>query len=194
MQQTYLRTLLMVVAIAFFVLGFTALFLPATTLLTFTIGLGVIMLVSGIITTITYILDRNEIKRSGWVLADGILSFILGILILINAFVGIIAVIFFLAMWLIFSGVLRISGSLQLKEWDVNQWGWMMALGILNIVIGAITMFYAMFGGVEFFLFLALPFMVLGLNGISMYVLFRNFEIKRTGRNNEQIEVKEREE
>lgn len=192
MQETYLRNSTMILSISFILLGVAVFFFPATALLTFTVALGIMMLINGVITTITYFLDKNEIKQSGWVLTDGIASLLLGIIILINAFIGVVAVIFLIAVWLIFSGVLRISGSLQLKEWGIRRWGLHLTLGILNILVGGVTLFSSLIGGLELFFFLALSFIILGINGISMYMLFRQFDIRRTGKNNEQIEIVEK--
>lgn len=98
-MKTFTRILVLLAGIAMIVLGIWFLFHPGISLLTSTLMIGFLLLISGIFHTISYFSDRKSQNVSGWVLADGILSILLGFLLLFNEFDGTLTLVLLFGMW-----------------------------------------------------------------------------------------------
>ncbi|MBC1795764.1 HdeD family acid-resistance protein [Listeria booriae] len=136
-----LRILLALAGIAMIGLGIWFVSHPLVSLLTFTISMGILLLCVGVFQIISFFTHRGPEKSSGWLLAEGILSTLLGILLLANQFQGTLTIVLVFGMWVLFSGIMRTVSSFAVKSAGEQHWGWMLALGILNIIIGFICIF-----------------------------------------------------
>jgi len=100
------------------------------------------MAVNGALRLIRYFMLPKE-ARNGWILADGIISVVLGILILceivarpLGATFGIISVIgFFLGFYEIIIGINQLCSVGAVKQ-NGGSGGWMIFVGIVNIICG----------------------------------------------------------
>lgn len=71
--------------------------------------------------------------RSKWLdIAVGLLSLIIGLLVLWNPFVGAFSLVWAIGFWLVVIGVLEISAAVR----SAHHRGWLILLGIIDVVLG----------------------------------------------------------
>lgn len=144
-MKTFIKVLWIIAGVVLIVGGIAAFFNPLAGITTFEAICGFALAVSGIMSIIAYCASSKVMLGAGWILAEGILSLILGGVILVASFSnGIIAteitgmlakfVGWLLAFWLLFSGITHITRSVDLHKLSAKGWGWGLIWGILCIV------------------------------------------------------------
>lgn len=122
-----------IAAIAFGVMTFLW---PGITILSLTILWGAFALVDGVMAIATaYSATKAENSSRWWMAAIGVVGILAGILTFINPLATSLGLLFFLAAWLIISGVLQIVGAVRLRAVIDNEWT-LGLVGLLSIVLG----------------------------------------------------------
>lgn len=136
------KWLLLITGILVTVLGISMLFTPYENIIALAILIGIMMLISGISELASFFATDREF-RSGWILASGAISLLFGIWMLFGKGLPSVVIIipFVFAGWVIAAGTIRAIGSFSLKSAGVENWGWMLVLGILNAIMGVILMY-----------------------------------------------------
>ena len=118
--------------------------------------LGMIFVVGGVIGLVAGVTNRGWHSR--WIdVVVGILSIVLGLVFFTNPFAGAISMIWLIAIWAVMIGALELIAATQLRFGR----RWLLFVGAVNIVLGALLLFS---GPVTELVFLAL------LVGISFIV------------------------
>jgi uncharacterized membrane protein HdeD (DUF308 family) len=119
------------------IFGLIALFAPRIALLAFILVFAVYALVNGIIAVYTAIQERGSLSRWGWVLFEGILSIIAGIVAIVYPGLTALVLLYIVASWAIVTGILEIVAAFAIRGFASREW--MLALaGILSIIFGII--------------------------------------------------------
>ena len=136
MKEGMSKTLWLISGVLLIFAGVLAIVAPASILLSLTIVFGLAMLISGIIGIAVYIFCGRRLYGVGWILAEGILTALLGLFVLCDqlAMVSIIPYIF--GLWTVFSGVIRTVNSLELRRFGVGGWYWLTLVGVACILLG----------------------------------------------------------
>lgn len=127
------------------------------------------MLIVGVFQIIQYFSHRSGQKVSGWILAEGILSVLLGILLLADQLEGTVTLVLVFGMWVLFAGIMRTIGAFAAKNENVQGWGWILTLGILGIVLGFISLFNPIVGAIGIVIIVGTFFIVQGINCIATF-------------------------
>lgn len=137
-----MRWLLLLSGILWILLGVTTILTPAATLVSLALFISLMMLLSGITEVFAYFADE-PVFRSGWLLAGGILSVLLGLWLLIGQGYEALAVMipFVFAAWVVSAGITRAVGAFSLKAAEYANWGWVLALGILEALLGFLLLY-----------------------------------------------------
>ena len=136
MRSTVSRVLWIIIGVLLVLAGVICFIDPGVALEAISLYLGISMLVSGILDVVVYAHGRQHMIGAGWILADGILTILLSLFLLLNQTITMLSLPYIFGMWLLFSGVGRIVNSLDLHRLGVKGWGWLTALGILLTVAG----------------------------------------------------------
>lgn len=123
--------------IVWMVLGALAIIVPFGATLAFEILLGAIFAVGGVIQIAQAFRLRNW-KGYGTNMLGGVLALVLGVLLLVYPFQGVLTLTLFLGAFFIVSGVVQVISALQHRE--LRNWGWILASGILGIVVGVLIL------------------------------------------------------
>lgn len=172
MKQMYKSTkwFMLISGILITILGITMLFTPIQNLLTLAVFIGFAMLISGVSEIVSFC-SEEKAYRSGWMLASGIISALLGIWTIFGrgsqALIAIIPFVF--AVWIMSSSITRIVGSISLKEEGFSQWGWVLALGILGTILGFIIMFTPLISQILVAYGIAVMLIIYGINNILIF-------------------------
>lgn len=100
---------------------------------------GLIMILDGVVEGVIYMLARGENRKdnNNWMLADAALTLILGVFIITGSLAAEGAVPYVFSLWLIFSGVIRISVALNINRKEkAENFAWTVGTGVLCIVAG----------------------------------------------------------
>ena len=101
---------------------------------------GAIMVINGVIHSLAYLIGRglhNKGDNNGWILIDGLLTLLLGILILCNQLVVDMAIPMVFGMWVLVSGLLRVEAATHInRERKSANFKATLITGVLTTLIG----------------------------------------------------------
>jgi len=159
--------LVLIAGILAIILGFTALFSPVDSFGTLsTIGV-IVLIASGVVKAINVIKNRNEIPAWGWNLIAALLYVLLGILILSLPFGKDLLLAFMAGFAVTFEGINQIFNAFALKQVEGSGWGWVLALGIITIILGISLISSPIFSMAFVVYFFAFGFIFVGIDLIA---------------------------
>ena len=123
------------------IFGLIALFAPRIALLAFILVFAVYALVNGIITVYTAIQERGSLSRWGWVLFEGILSIIAGIVAFVYPGLTALVLLYIIASWAIVTGMMEIFAAFAIRPFVSREWPLVLA-GILSLVFGFLLIIF----------------------------------------------------
>lgn len=171
------KWLMLISGVLIAILGISMLFTPLENLVTLALFIGIAMLVSGISEIVSFCGEEKG-QRSGWMLASGIITTLLGIWTLFGrgsaVLVAGLPIIF--AVWVMTSSITRIVGSISLKSEGFSQWGWLLAFGIVGTILGFILLFTPLLSSTIIAFSIAFMLIVDGVNNIILF-----FRMNRLG-------------
>jgi uncharacterized membrane protein HdeD (DUF308 family) len=131
--------LFLIEGIVLLVLGILAILVPPLATITFTLFLGWLFLISGIMGLITTFWARHS-PGFWWSLLSAVLAIAAGIVLLIEPLRGAITLTLLLIVFFIIEGVLSIMYAFEHKKELSGRWGWMLASGIIDLILAGIIL------------------------------------------------------
>jgi len=119
---------------------------PVQSYLALSVLFIVLLLVNGIMQIIFSISNKDKVTGWGWMLAGGILEFLIGIYLWSNPHISAAMLPFVVGFWLLFRGVSIIAHSTDLKGEGIKGWGWLLTLGILMTLLSFFMIMDPVFG------------------------------------------------
>ncbi len=152
---------------------------PGAIFLSIAFLLGCAMLLSGISGTLAYIWISKKSEISNSLMIEGLISIILGILVLSNQLLADAAIPIFFGMWVMFTGVIRTVEAYTRRNSGIIQFVWFLSLGILGMAAGL----YAFFNTVIFaFSVIMLVGILFVIQGFSVLLVGINLSFYRRKR------------
>jgi uncharacterized membrane protein HdeD (DUF308 family) len=127
--------------IALLVLGAIAILVPPIATLAVTILLGWLFLISGVFGLLTTFMMRHA-PGFWWSLLSALLGTVVGVLLLARPISGALSLTFVVIIFFVIEGVASIMFALDHKRELSGQWGWMLASGVVDLLLAALV-----FGG-----------------------------------------------
>ena len=159
-----MRILLVVAGIVVMFTGIWCVAFPGGSFQSIAFVLGCVMVFAGTIECGAYFLCPKKPEGFGWMLAESLLTFIAGCLVLSGQLVLDAMIPLFFGMWVMFGGVTRLTLALALGKKRDNAWLWVLLLGVLSTASG----FYAFFNQIAVVLslmsLLGIYFLLQGIN------------------------------
>ncbi len=129
--------LFLIEGVVLIVLGATAIALPPLATIAATIIIGWLFLVSGVMGLLTTFWMRQA-PGFWWSLISGVLGIVVGLLLLASPLRGALSLTIVLVAFFIIEGVASIMFALDHKRELSGRWGWMLASGIVDLILGAL--------------------------------------------------------
>jgi uncharacterized membrane protein HdeD (DUF308 family) len=126
--------LYLIEGIVLVVLGATAIVIPPLATLAATIVIGWLLLVSGIFGLATTLWMRQA-PGFWWSIVSGVLGVVVGLLLLAMPVQGALSLTLVLVAFFIIEGVASIMFALDHKRELSGQWGWMLASGVVDLIL-----------------------------------------------------------
>lgn len=142
-MNKFLKVLWVIMGVLIIVGGVAFFFNPLSAFVITEVIVGSILMCVGVISIIAYATTQKVMLGAGWVLAEGILSLLIGFLICFSGkseAIFAITISMALGLWLLFSGISQISRSMDLHKLGAKGWGWITAWGII-CVLAALSFF-----------------------------------------------------
>ena len=134
---------------------------PAVVLAGISLWFGLIILVTGLVGIISWVAGDKQ-EREDMSLLWGILTFVLGLLIVFNLLAAMKIVTIIFGLWILFSGALMLKNGWTIK--NNNPAGWVMVIiGILSVLIAAMMIFDIGTGAVAIATLLGLQVLLMGI-------------------------------
>jgi len=152
--------------IAAIVFGVAAAMWPQITLPALAILFGVYALIDGIF---AIALATSPLGGSRWwaLLIEGLLGLTVAFFIFTQPVVGAVALVYAIAFWSIFTGILEIVAGVQLRDLVTNEWLYILA-GVFSIAFGVLVVRYPDSGALAIVWLVAFYAILFGLAQLAL--------------------------
>ncbi len=141
--------LMLVLGIVLFVVGIIVFVYPAQSYLGMSLLFGFVILFSGISEIVLSLANHHLITGRGWLLAAGIIETILGLFLIFNMAMSVVALPIFLGFWLLFRSFTLMGLGGDMRSMRVSGAGWTIASGILLMIFSLIVLVQPVVFGME---------------------------------------------
>jgi uncharacterized membrane protein HdeD (DUF308 family) len=131
--------LFLVEGIILLILGLAAIIIPPIATLAVELLFGWLFLISGIAGAITTFMMRQA-PGFWWSLVSAILAIAVGVVMLLWPLSGVLTLTLLLITFFIIEGAASIMFALEHKRELSGRWGWMLASGIVDLILAAIIL------------------------------------------------------
>jgi len=118
-------------------LGVAAIAVPWIATLAFTLVLGWLFLISGIVGLVTTFWMRG-MPGFWWSLFSAIIAIAAGIILLASPVSGALSLTFVLIAFFVIEGIVTIMYAIEHRNQLSGRWGWMLASGIVDLILAGI--------------------------------------------------------
>lgn len=143
---TGLKNALIIRGILAILFGLFALLMPGVTLHLFIMAFGAFAVLDGLFSIIFSFTKIKEEHNWWYLLLQGALSLLIGLLVLRSPFLTEVLIVIYIAIWMIAIGVLEITTAVRIHKFIKGE-GWYILSGVISILAGTIILYNPM-GGV----------------------------------------------
>jgi len=129
--------LFLIEGIVLLILGIAAILVPMVATIAFTILIGWLFLISGVVGLITTFWMRHA-PGFWWSLLSAVVGIVAGILLLRWPITGSLSLTLLLASFFIVEGVATIMYAIEHRNQLSGRWGWMLVSGIVDLILAGI--------------------------------------------------------
>jgi uncharacterized membrane protein HdeD (DUF308 family) len=119
------------------ILGVLAIIWPGISTIEVDLYVGWLFLLSGVVGIVVMFLAR-DVQAFLWMLLTAALSLFVGVILLYRPAEGAASLTLVLTAFFIVEGIFQIVASLSYRNVFPNQWGWMLASGIADLILAGI--------------------------------------------------------
>jgi uncharacterized membrane protein HdeD (DUF308 family) len=131
------RTLFLVEGIILVILGLAAILVPPLATLAFTIVIGWIFLVSGVVGLFTTFWARQA-PGFWWSLISALIGIAAGLVLLFSPLRGTVSLTLVLIAFFVIEGVASIMYAIEHRNQLSGRWAWMLISGVIDLILAAI--------------------------------------------------------
>jgi uncharacterized membrane protein HdeD (DUF308 family) len=152
----------LIIGVVFIILGIYTMMSPITAFLALTIFFSLSFLFSGLSEIIFAISNKDEIESWGWTLALGIMTALIGLLLIMNPALSAVTLTLYIGFIVLFRSIAAVSHSMDLKKYGIKDWTSLMALGVLGIIFSFILLWNPAFAGMTAVIWIGIALILLG--------------------------------
>lgn len=165
------------VGLLFVIISVVAFVSPMASFATLAILFALSFLLGGFSEILFSVFNREQLDNWGWSLAFAIITFIVGILLLINPALSMTTLAFYIGFLILFRSIAAISISLDIKNYGGKNWGYLLTMGILGAIFAFILLWNPLFAGLSIIIWVAISFLFAGLFSIYLALQLRTLHI-----------------
>lgn len=160
----------LLIGLIFIITGIYAFMTPLESYIALSFLFSISFLVSGISEIIFSIANRKEIDNWGWPLAFGIITTLIGLLLVSNPGISMVTLSFYIGFLVLFRSTGAVSYAMDLKRYGVSEWSNLMIIGVLGILLSFILIWNPFFAGIAAVYWTGLTLIIGGI--FSVYLAF----------------------
>lgn len=167
--QRRARNALVIQGVLGLLIGVIMVIWPGASLQVFAWLMAAWLIVNGILGLGAWLRGRTTGGRGGGAMAfAGILSLILGIIVLLLPETAVFAIVLFIAFWALVLGLMQIFGALAFRRMGARSWWVMLISGIAGLAIGLVLIINPAAGAVSLLWLIAAFLMLAGVIAIVL--------------------------
>tara|TARA_B110001450_G_C17409724_1_gene395255 strand:+ start:13 stop:654 length:642 start_codon:yes stop_codon:yes gene_type:complete len=128
-------------------------------------------LLSGVSEILFSLSNKKEIDNWGWTLTFGVLTFILGLLLVLNPEIPMKTLPIYIGFIVLFRSIMGISYAIELKNYGVKDWKNLLIIGILGLVLAFILIWNPLLAGMTIMFWIGIAIVAAGI--FSIYLAFK---------------------
>lgn len=117
-------------------IGLVCMFYPGLTLAVISIITGVGFLIAGCVSLAAFLRTRGVLQVSGWALLYAILDIVVGIMFIFHPVALAVVIPWVCGAFVLAFGIFEVIGAVRLRGTGIQIWGWMMASGVISVLLG----------------------------------------------------------
>jgi uncharacterized membrane protein HdeD (DUF308 family) len=126
-------------------LGIAALVMPLMAGLAATLVFAWILILTGMIGLISAFAGRAH-AHLGWSLASAVIALAVGVVLLLYPLAGAVALTTVIGVYLLLDGIALIGLALDHRRRGIGPWGWLLASGVIDLLLAAFIVFMSAIG------------------------------------------------
>ncbi len=134
------------ISVLMLILAIFLIFAPIASAITAIYMFGIFILIDGIMHIVSYCKTKENLRLMNFEFAEGILSILSGILILLNAEYLIPFLPILLGTWFIVKSIIRMQIALNIRNDKESNWGLVLVLSIISLILGIFIVFNPILG------------------------------------------------
>ncbi|MCX7548622.1 DUF308 domain-containing protein [Xanthomarina sp. F1114] len=153
----------LIIGVIFIALGIYSIMSPQVSFAALTIFFSLSFLFSGMSEVIFSISNKDEIENWGWSLALGIMTALIGLLLIMNPDISALTLALYIGFIVLFRSIGAISYSIDLRSYGITDWGFLLTLGVLGVIFSFILLWNPAFAGMTAVIWVGMALIILGL-------------------------------
>ncbi|MDN6290052.1 MAG: HdeD family acid-resistance protein [Tetragenococcus koreensis] len=166
----------LIVGIFFVIVSIIVFASPLSSLITLSILFAISFLFGGIAEIMFSVANRHRLDNWGWSLAFGIITTVIGGLLIMNPGLSMTALLFYIGFVILFRSIGSISFALDIKRYGSKNWGFLLAFGIIGAIFAFLILWNPAFAGLSIVLLVAMSFLIGGLFSIYFSLQLRKIK------------------
>lgn len=169
--------------------GIWTFFSPLDSYLALSIFFSISFLVSGILELFFAVANRKEMDNWGWSLILGILTALVGIMLLARPEISVLTLPLYVGFVIMLRSFGAMAIAMDLKNYGVMEWGTLMVIGVLGLIFSFILIWNPVFAGMTIVFWTGLALLASGV-----FHVYAAFKMRNLHKNWDNIseEVRER--
>ena len=160
----------------FIIAGIAVLSRPLEGYVGLSILFSVVILGAGVSQIIFSISNSKILPGWGWTLASGIIDLFVGLYLVTFPVITMATLPFFVGFWLMFRSFYVMGASIDLKNLAVAGWGWLLAGGILLLLLSFTIIYYPGTGVIGIITCSGMAFLLGGILNIALAMRLRSIK------------------
>jgi uncharacterized membrane protein HdeD (DUF308 family) len=155
---------------------------PAVSLVALTLYVGVLLLLDGFSNIVEAIAGRKEQEHWVLILLIGLAGVCVGIATFANPGITSLALLFYIAVWAISTGLLEIAAAIRLRREITGEW-WLVGAGVISVAFGVLLIAHPGAGALAILRMIATFAILFGVMLLVLAIRARGFAARlRNGR------------
>ena len=148
--------------------------------------IGAYALVDGIFALVVGIINRPPHRDRGWLVIEGLIGILAGIAILASPLLAGVFIMYFIAFWALFTGLMEIIFAIA--QWKQIPDAWLILLnGVFSLALGTLIMINVAAGAVLIVTIIAIYLVIFGVLLIAMGFSLKGADIDKMGKEGPDI-------
>ncbi|PWH85530.1 HdeD family acid-resistance protein [Brumimicrobium oceani] len=163
----------LIVGVLFIGAGIFTFASPISSYLALSLLFSTSFLVSGMFEVIFAISNRKSMDNWGWTLVFGLVTFFFGLSMTMQPAFSMFTLAVFVGITLLFRSIAAISFAIEIKNYGVGQWGFLLGIGIIGAIFSFILLVNPVFAGATIVTWTAISFIAVGVFSIVLSLRLR---------------------